>query len=123
VRIRDIRIPYVSLLIVPALLWFLGYTMNATVIAANGGVMPVQGYTECVGHAAEERGDTIHACMDKASHLKIFADWVWTPSGTASLGDALEYGAEYIMYPCLFIWLGLMLGDWNKPRGKDTPWY
>jgi hypothetical protein len=122
-KIRDIRIPYVALLIVPALLWFLGYSMNVAAVTANSGYMPVQGYTECVGNAAAERGDVIHVCMDKTSHLKILSDWVYSPLGTASPGDMLIYGSEYIFYPCLFIWLGLILRDWNEPRHKDTPWY
>ena len=76
--------------------------------------MPVQGFTECVGHAAQDRGDTIHVCMDKSSHLKILADWVYSPIGTASLGDGLEAAGEYSFYPCLFIWFGFVVRDYSE---------
>ena len=119
-RLRDIRVPYVLLLIAPAILWFFGYACNAIEITSNGGFMPVQGFTECIGHASADRDDHIHVCMDKTSRLKILGDWVYTPAGTASLGDALEYAGEYTMYPCLFIWFGFVIRDYSE---DDEDWY
>jgi hypothetical protein len=113
-RIANLTIPYIGFLVIPALLWFLGYTSNALAIAANHGFMPVQGYTECIGGTAFERGDYIHVCMDKNSRLKILCDWVYTPYGTASLGDGLEVVGDYTFFPCLFMWLGFVIRDYSE---------
>jgi hypothetical protein len=121
VRIRDIRVPCWPLLIIPALVFALGYLLNVVAIGVNHGYMPVQGYTECVGNSAEERGDVIHVCMDKHTRLKILSDWIYAPwmGGTASIGDMLEWAAENSMYPCWFIWLGFIIYEHSEDESWD----
>jgi uncharacterized protein DUF5317 len=119
-KFKNIRIPYLYLLAAPALLWFFGYMLNAVAIGCNGGFMPVQGWTECVGHAAEERGDTMHTCMTPQTHLKILCDWVYSPAGTASIGDGFEVAGEYSLYPCLFLWLGFVVRDYSDEEDDES---
>lgn len=108
------RVPYWPFLILPALVFGLGFFLNAFVISQNGGYMPVQGAVECALGNATDSGDVIHVCMNPQSHFKFLADWIYFPGlGTASPGDFLEMGGQYSMYPCWFIWLGFIICDYS----------
>lgn len=110
----QIRIPYIWLLIAPALLFALGFLSNAIVLGANHGYMPVQGAVECTQKSASDSDDVIHTCMTQKSRLKILADWIyWPGEGTASPGDFLEMAGQYAFYPCLFVWLGFIVRDYS----------
>src|SRR5271167_2993048 len=92
------RPPYLLLLIGPLLLFVLGFSMNAVVMAANNGQMPVlipggctADVAESMAKEAEVEGIAIHACMTPATRLKFLGDWiVWRGKGVASPGDFLE---------------------------------
>jgi hypothetical protein len=110
------KVPFWYLLVLPSALWIAGYFLNATVVAANHGQMPVEGPVECVFHAAETRNDYIHVCMDKDSKLKWLADWIYSPpdKGMASPGDYFMFVYEYTALPCWLIWMVLMVVGHKK---------
>lgn len=97
-------IPYWPLLLGPILAWGIGFLLNAIVIAANKGQMPVL----YAGHCPEPY-DHIHTCMLAQSHLKFLADWIRESSFIVSPGDYLMTLCEYTFWPALYIWAALMI--------------
>lgn len=113
-----LKIPYPILLLGPSLFFFLGLSLNAIVVAANRHTMPVL-TSNCEESMArwESVGDPIHACMTPQTHLKFLADWFYIPTvGTASIGDGFETVYEYGEWPAWFLWIGLVIADYNKDR-------
>ena len=113
------KIPYWPLLLGPALMFALGFTLNAIVCGLNGSSMPVQvpaGVLAQTGGACLiDPQDWIHHCMTAQSHLKILADWIAINGlGIASPGDFLEWGGEAAMVPAFFMWLACVLRDYQK---------
>ena len=107
------KIPYWPFLLGPALSFALGFSMNALVMAANHGQMPV---LVPGGHCGLiDPDDFIHSCMTSATHFKILADWiVINHFGVASPGDFFEWFAEQTFVPSLAIWIALVIKDKHK---------
>ena len=106
------KIPYWPLLAGPYLMLAVGFLLNAIVIAANHGQMPVQ----CI-HGSDKflDGNPIHACMVASSHLKFLSDWVLINGlGIASPGDFLMWAYEIVLTPFTYIWALLMIIDSNR---------
>lgn len=95
----------VALLVTPALMFGVGFLMNAVVMAANGGQMPVLiPGGDCASFINPE--DFVHGCMTHATHLKILADWVVINHfGIASPGDFFEWAADGAFWPCLIAFI------------------
>ena len=102
---------YSILGLAPALIWGIGFLMNAVVMAVNGGMMPVLVSNCSNGFFTDEASVAIHSCMTSGSHLKFLADWIYVRGYgiVASPGDGLELLAELIWKPCLYILLGLFI--------------
>jgi len=83
--------------------------MNATVIAANYGQMPVLTPGGC---DPDDMDSVIHACMVPETRLKFLGDWVRIRGmGIASPGDFVLWSGENTFWPCLIIWMVLMIRD------------
>lgn len=109
------KIPYWPLLIGPTLLFGIGFAMNAVVMAANGGQMPVLipgGCTTDIQNALLNEEMRIHSCMTSATHLKFLADWIVIRGiGIASPGDFLEWLCEATQVPAFILWVAAMIKD------------
>lgn len=102
-------IPYWYLLLGPSLAFVLGFVLNAIVMAANHGQMPVLIPGGC---HVEDMDDLIHSCMTHASHLKFLADWIVVRHlGVASPGDFLEWFFDATYQAGLAAWAALMIRD------------
>ena len=102
------KIPYWKLLVLPFLSLGIGYALNAIVMAANHGQMPVQDWVHCWNYPAD--GDFLHSCMTPDTHLKFLADWFRIPgTGWYSMGDLFIMLSDKILDPCLVIWAVLMI--------------
>lgn len=101
------KIPRLKMLVIPALLWVLGFFCNVAVMAKNYNQMPVF-RTNCPLYILE--GDSVHTCMNASSHLKLLADWIHIPgSGFWSPGDVLMWFAETVFPPLAGAWIALLL--------------
>ena len=109
--LRTKKIIEFCLLTVPAGMYALGFWLNQLVIAANGGTMPVL-VANCTANDMD--GDRIHACMTHASHLKFLADWINLHVAIASPGDLLLWFGDYLMVPCLALFLYSILTRENE---------
>jgi hypothetical protein len=111
------KIPYWKLAFGPAILFVLGFLMNAIVVADNSGTMPVLVHN-CTQELMGE-DDDLHVCMGEEAHLKILADWIlWNHVGVFSPGDFLEIAGELTFNPFLIAWLAFVIRDYNR-RGID----
>lgn len=108
------KIPFAPLLLGPSLSLGLGFTMNALVMAANGGQMPVLFPGGC--EAAKEYLDFVHSCMTPATRLKFLADWIVMHSGVASPGDFFLWLSDRTLWPGLILWAALMIYKSNEQR-------
>lgn len=98
----------------PSISFTTGFAMNAVVIAANGGQMPVRWPGGCQAEEYQRwklekpmEGLAIHNCMLPTSKLKFLGDWiVIRHQGVASPGDFLEWGGDAAQVPCM--WMGFM---------------
>lgn len=99
------KLPKWLLLVSPSALYALGYALNALVMAANHGQMPVLWPGGCAGYPQDN--DILHVCMDAHTHLKFLADWIVQHDGVASPGDYLEWASDVTFWPCIFIWGGM----------------
>ena len=116
-RFKLPRVPNWPLLVGPFLLFGLGFLMNAVVMAANGGQMPVLWPGGCSPKAF--KGDIIHTCMTDATHLKFLADWIVINGlGVASPGDFLEWSFNAISMPAVYMWFALAVKESNDRWGK-----
>lgn len=92
-----------ALLTVPALMFGFGFLLNALVMAANQGQMPVLipgGIA--AGCPIDPDKDFLHSCMTQATHLKFLADWVVIKGiGIASPGDFSEWACEAAFWPSI----------------------
>ena len=93
-------------LLAPPLLFLVGAALNQIVMAANHGLMPVQVQGGCMPGTGDGAG---HVCMDANTHLKFLADWIQLHIGTASIGDTLIWLGDWLWYPAIFLWVGMML--------------
>lgn len=57
--------------------------------------------------------DMRHACMNASTHLKFFADWIFTGREVKSIGDICIDVYEASFFPALYIWIVLMIRDRN----------
>jgi hypothetical protein len=97
----------------------LGFTLNALVMAFNGGQMPVLWPGGCDAMRAIQdmvtslggSSDPLHSCMTHATHLKFLADWIILKSGVASPGDFLEWAYDYTHIPSVAIWVALTIKE------------
>lgn len=106
------KIPYLSLLIGPTLLFGIGFALNAIVMAVNGGPMPVH-FTGCMNMLDPQ--DMLHSCMTSATHLKILADWIVIKGlGIASPGDLLEWASDITTMPGLIAWVTMIIRDYQR---------
>lgn len=104
-------IPYKPLLVGPALAYGCGILMNAIVVAANQGQMPVLWPGGCSQFTSDEFVQ-IHSCMTSASHLKFLADWfLLNGVGEFSPGDFLIWLGAFTWDYALLIWAILMVRD------------
>lgn len=112
-----IHIPYVFLLLWPALAIGLGFLLNSLCIAANGGAMPVQGSIGCPA----DPQDPIHSCLTHATHLKFLADWIlWNHVGVMSPGDLFMEGGAQTFWPGLIAWATLVIKDHHDRESKKV---
>jgi hypothetical protein len=110
VRKMRFKIPYWPLLVGPILSFGIGFTLNAIVIAANHGSMPVLVPGGCEPGMISE----IHSCMTRTSHLKFLADWILVRGiGIASPGDFLELLFDATFMPALYMWMALVIRKFN----------
>jgi hypothetical protein len=107
------KIPYASLLLGPTALFAIGFTMNALVMAANHGQMPV--LVPGGNCSLIDAEDFIHSCMTAGTRLKFLADWiVINPFGVWSPGDLFELACKTTLWPGLILWAGFVIKDYNK---------
>lgn len=107
------KIPHKWLLLGPVAMFALGFAMNAVVMAANHGQMPVL----IPGNNCSliEPEDFIHTCMTAGTHLKFLADWiVINHFGVASPGDFLEWACDQTFWPALFAWVMFVIRDHDE---------
>jgi hypothetical protein len=110
-------IPYWPLLTGPALFFGIGFAMNAIVMAANHGQMPVLWPGGCPQDGVSEDVFPIHACMSAATHLKFLADWIVIRGlGVTSPGDFFEWLSDATLMPALYMWLALVIRDKHVPN-------
>ena len=108
----EFKIPYWYFALGPALLFGIGFALNAIVMGLNYGQMPVL-LPGCT--VANMNNDVIHTCMKAASHLKILSDWIVVrDSGVYSPGDFFEMASDYTFKPGLLAWVILVIRDFNK---------
>lgn len=107
------KIPYWQLIILPGLLFCVGFILNSIAVAANQGQMAVLMPGGC--YVKDFVGDPNHVCMTHASHFKFLSDWVLIPSlGIASPGDFLIWLGEYTYLPGLYIWIAMIIRNYNE---------
>jgi len=110
------RIPYWYFLIIPSLMWAVGFMLNDVVISANNNQMPVFMPGGCPLDTFDS--DLIHTCMTHATRLKFLADWLIINGphiDVASPGDFFMWGGEYLLWPCFAMWVALMIADRRRP--------
>ena len=100
-----------ALIFGPSMLFALGYLMNALVMAANHGQMPVLYPGGGCGPADFWSDDIVHVCMNAQTHFRFLADWIpmvhrGQLDAMASPGDFLEMACEKTFTPSLFIAVG-----------------
>ena len=113
------RIPYAWIIFTPPALFALGFLLNAIVVAANGGQMPVHVPGGACRLISED--DIVHTCMTAASHLKILADWILINGSDpriASPGDFLEWSLDQTMFPAFVAWVALIIKDHHDRTAK-----
>jgi len=102
-------IPYWQFLLIPSLIYGIGWTLNAVVIAINHG-MPVLAYGALTCDTAVF-DKAVHICMTPQTRLRFLADWIYTMGLMASPGDYLEWLGERLLWPSFIIWAVLMIRD------------
>jgi hypothetical protein len=99
----------------PSLLFAVGFALNAVVMAANHGQMPVLipgGIAD--GCPINPDKDFLHSCMTQATHLKFLTDWMVIKGlGIASPGDLGLWGGDAAFWPALTAWVALVIKDRN----------
>lgn len=106
------HIPRKLLFVGPSLCFVIGVAMNAIVMAANGGTMPVLYPSGC---STDILGvDLWHSCFTHATHLKILCDWIPFTGGVYSLGDCFIELWDLFLYPALAVWIALLVSDLNR---------
>lgn len=104
-------IPHKFLLLGPQVIFWLGAALNQFVMALNGAMMPVLVPGGCPVDAERGLLDFRHVCMNAGTHLKFLADILNIGEGIASIGDMLLWTGEAVMWPAIFIAIGLILGE------------
>lgn len=100
-------------MVAPSVLYYGGQALNALVMAANGGQMPVLWPGGCT---AADVGDGFHSCMSAATHLKFLSDWIVLHTGVASPGDMFVYLGDALWYPAYYLGLGYLAAQlWSQP--------
>jgi len=106
------RIPYWPILAVPSLSIMLGFFLNAIVMAANGGQMPV--LVPGGNCSLIDSQDILHVCMNAHTHLKILADWISFYDSMTSLGDFFLLFGKHFYIPALYTWAVLVIRDYRE---------
>ena len=105
------KIPHALFLLGPVAMMATGFLLNALVVAANGGQMPVLWPGGCTSMVTDT-DDIVHSCMTHATHLTWLADWiVMNHVGVASPGDFFEWAFEASFIPALIAWVVLIIHD------------
>lgn len=102
----------VLLLLMPNILFCIGFALNTTVESANRGTMPVAvtAWNEISHYPGGLSADKVHAAMTKKTHLKFLADWIQVVGfGTASPGDLFLFLSDWYADYSLAVWLGFNL--------------
>jgi hypothetical protein len=106
------KIPHLYLLVVPAAIHYFGILLNALVLAANNGQMPVLYPGGCEVNLTDI---FIHTCMLPGSHLKFLADWmVINHVGIVSPGDLCIWSGTEMIIPALVAWACLMIHEHER---------
>lgn len=106
------KIPYWQLIFIPAVLFTIGFCMNSLAVVSNHGQMVVHMPGGCAKGDFDK--DRVHACMLEDSHLKILSDWILFDEGVYSPGDGFIEAANYSYLPFLYMWVALILKDYNN---------
>lgn len=112
------KVPYWYLLALPIICFGVGFALNALVMKANNGVMPVMVPGGC---PSDFPNDGIHACATSLTHLKFLSDWIYVRSTDSimSIGDFLEKVWYDLHTICSCAWVALMIAKVNELR-KDA---
>ena len=110
------RVPYWYLLAIPTLAFYLGVGANLFVMGINHAQMPVLYPGGQCNPSLFNCDESLHVVMDAGTHLKVLGDWLMTPDGVASPGDFLQMFGDDLIFPCLYIWMVLMVRDNNRMR-------
>jgi hypothetical protein len=106
------KIPHLYLLVVPAAIHYLGILLNALVLAANNGQMPVLYPGGC---EVSLTNLLIHTCMTSGSRLKYLADWIIVNhTGIISPGDLMIWSGAAMIIPALVAWAVLMAHEHQR---------
>lgn len=107
-------IPFLWMLVLPTVLYYGGYFMNAIVMAFNNGQMPVLVPGGC--HSGLVFVTGVHKCMTETTRLNFLADWIVTNNGIASPGDFLLWVGDWLMMPMIFAWVALLIqgNRWSR---------
>jgi hypothetical protein len=103
------KIPAWTLLVLPTLVFALGFTCNEVAVAANGGAMPALIYG-CTQDLINETPPIIHTCFHAGVHLKFLCDWILLRGdGYYSPGDFGIMFGTHTFYPGIIAWFASRL--------------
>ncbi|MFI4941498.1 MAG: DUF5317 family protein [Burkholderiales bacterium] len=106
---HSLEIKHSWLLWAPWASFAVGFLMNALVMAANRGQMPVLVPGGDCGMLIAPQ-DLIHTCMTASTRLKWLADWIVVNNvGVLSPGDLFMTAQEVFVLPCVLIWATLQI--------------
>lgn len=91
-------------MLVAPILYYGGQALNALVMAANNGQMPVLWPGGCTPAVM----DGFHSCIEKTTRLKFLADYIVMHSGVTSPGDMFIYLGDALWYPVYYLGLGYL---------------
>jgi hypothetical protein len=103
---NNVNIKHPWLIWVPLASYLFGAALNAIVMTANQGLMPVQ-IPGGVFIDFARMDDFRHVTMTSASHLKFLADWISTGNAKASIGDLFIWACDLVFPFCTGAWAAL----------------
>lgn len=101
------------LLVVPTLLFYLGFGMNEFCIMHNGYQMPVrmahcEAFMDQQAQAPMSGGtDYIHICQNKNTKYMLLGDIFVSDGGVSSIGDSAIDIGDGLTWPAFAIWAAL----------------
>lgn len=101
------------LLILPQLILLFGLLLNALVMNANKGMMPVT-MSACLeldwNSELHTINDDFHLCEDAHTRLRKLDDWIRLGNiGVYSPGDAFIFLGDIAKWPLFYVWLTLLV--------------